>query len=413
MPDSPPTGSATHEPLEFGDPLRIALLTYSTKPRGGVVHTLALAEALARAGQDVTVWSLGRGGDGGFFRPVDPLVRLRIVPFPEVDGEGVGPRILRSIAVLRDAFDPAGYDVVHAQDCISANAAGRCLRTVHHIDHFTTPELARCHERAITEPSARICVSAAVAAELRAGWGLAAEVIPNGVDAARFAAAAGADPAAVTARRGWRRRLGRYVLTVGGIEPRKGSLELLEAYAELSARQPDVQLVVAGGETLFDYRDYRARWDQRAAELAVAPVVLGPVEEDALPPLVAAADAFAFPSAKEGFGLAAMEALAAGVPLVASGLPVFREIFEGAACFATTPAAFAAGLDQALTRPDPALRAAGQALAARYTWSAAAARHLRFYHSLAPQAQAAPSSPKPRSRVNAPRAAVSPGKSSV
>lgn len=35
---------------------RIALLTYSTKPRGGVVHTLALGEALARAGHDVTVW---------------------------------------------------------------------------------------------------------------------------------------------------------------------------------------------------------------------------------------------------------------------------------------------------------------------------------------------------------------------
>jgi glycosyltransferase-like protein len=397
MPDSagfPTPDVLAHEPLERDfltrDPLRIALLTYSTKPRGGVVHTLALAEALARAGQDVTVWSLGRGGDGGFFRPVDPLVQLRIVPFPELDGEGVGPRILRSIAVLRDAFDSSGYDVVHAQDCISANAARRCVRTVHHIDHFTTPELARCHERAITEPYARICVSAAVAAELQADWGLTAEVIPNGVDAARFAAAAGADPAAVAARRAWRDQLGRYVLTVGGIEPRKGSLELLQAYAELSARQPDVQLVVAGGETLFDYRDYRARWDQRAAELAVAPVVLGPVDEDALPALVAAADAFAFPSAKEGFGLAAMEALAAGVPLVASGLPVFREIFDGAACFATTPAAFAAGLDQALTRPDAALRGAGRELAARYTWSAAAASHLRFYHSLTPQTGTTP-----------------------
>ena len=40
--------------------MRIALLTYSTKPRGGVVHTLNLAEALARRGADVTVWSLAR-----------------------------------------------------------------------------------------------------------------------------------------------------------------------------------------------------------------------------------------------------------------------------------------------------------------------------------------------------------------
>src|SRR5258707_4942534 len=89
-------------------PLRIALLSYSTKPRGGVVHTLALAEALAAAGQDVTVWTLGRGGDRGFFRPVDPRVRQRVVPFPEIDGEAVGPRILRSVAGLRDAVGAAG-----------------------------------------------------------------------------------------------------------------------------------------------------------------------------------------------------------------------------------------------------------------------------------------------------------------
>jgi hypothetical protein len=57
--------------------MRIALLTYSTKPRGSVVHTLSLAEALAEAGQRVTVWALGRAGDVAFFRPVDPRVELR------------------------------------------------------------------------------------------------------------------------------------------------------------------------------------------------------------------------------------------------------------------------------------------------------------------------------------------------
>jgi glycosyltransferase-like protein len=363
-------------------PLRIALLSYSTKPRGGVVHTLGLAESLAEAGQSVTVWTLGRSGDSGFFRGVDPRVGQRVVPFPDIDGEAVGPRILRSIAVLRDAFDGSGYDIVHAKDCISANAAGRCVRTVHHLDHFTTPELAACHERAITGPHAHICVSAAVAGELRQGWDIQAAVIPNGVDAARFAAAAGPGPAAVAARRGWRSRLGRYVLAVGGIEPRKGSLELLDAYAELSRRQPGVRLVIAGGATLFDYRDYRARWEQRARELAIAPAVLGPVAEADLPSLVAAASAFAFPSTKEGFGLAAMEALAAGVPVIASDLPVLREIFDGAVRFATEADTFAAMLSDALTWQDPQLRAAGASLAARYTWSAAAAEHLRFYRAL-------------------------------
>ncbi len=62
--------------------MRIAQLTYSTKPRGGVVHTLALAEALAARGHEVEVWTLGRGDDTTFFRPVDPRVRVRVVPFP-------------------------------------------------------------------------------------------------------------------------------------------------------------------------------------------------------------------------------------------------------------------------------------------------------------------------------------------
>jgi glycosyltransferase-like protein len=372
-------------------PERIALLTYSTKPRGGVVHTLALAEALARLDRRVTVWTLGRGGDTGFFRAVDPRVAVRVAPLPEVEGDTLGERVLRSIATLRDALAPHrdDYDVVHAQDCISANAAGRPVRTVHHLDEFSTPELVACHERALREPVAHLCVSAAVAAELRTGWGIEAEVIPNGVDAARFAAAAGPDPAAASARASWTARLGRYVLAVGGIEPRKGSRELLEAYAELRRAHPEVALVIAGGETVFDYRAYRADWQARADELGVVPVVLGPVPDPELPALVAAAEVFAFPSRKEGFGLAAMEALAAGVPLVAADLPVLRETFAGAAEFVASPEALAGALSSVMSDgPDPARTVAGRALAHSYTWDAAALRHLDFYRRLGSRAVA-------------------------
>jgi glycosyltransferase-like protein len=279
---------------------------------------------------------------------------------------------------MRAAFAPvaAEYDIVHAQDCISANAVDRCVRTVHHIDHFTTPELAACHERAITTPYAHVCVSASVAKELADGWEVKAEVIPNGVAYERFAAT---DPAARTS---WKNRLGAYVLTVGGIEPRKGSLDLLDAYALLRDQHPDVALVIAGGETLFDYRDYRAQWEARAAELGLEPIVLGPVPDDELPALVAAADAFAFPSVKEGFGLAAMEALAAGVPLVVRDLPVLREVFGPAARYAATPRSLAAELGSALSHDDPDRRSAGRELAARHTWAAAAVAHLAFYRSL-------------------------------
>ncbi|MFW2240530.1 MSMEG_0565 family glycosyltransferase [Rhodococcus opacus] len=356
--------------------MRIALLTYSTKPRGGVVHTLALAEALARQGADVTVWTLGRHGDAAFFRPVDPTVIVRVVPFAHVDDETVGERILRSIETMRAAFPPGAYDIVHAQDCISANAVGRCVRTIHHLDQFTTPALAACHERAIVDPYARICVSAAVAAEVSAGWGLDCTVIPNGVDSARFEDAR----EDTERRRRWADELGDYVLAVGGIEPRKGSIDLVESFALLAKEQPDLRLVFAGGETLFDYRGYRDEFDRRAAELGVTPTILGTIDDAELPSLVAQAHSFAFLSTKEGFGLAAMEALAAGVPVVARDLPVLREVFRGTVRYASTHEEMA----RALTEPaDGASLDEGRAFARSHRWDDVAQKHLEFYREVA------------------------------
>jgi hypothetical protein len=79
------------------------------------------------------------------------------------------------------------------------------------------------------------------------------------------------------------------------------------------------------------------------------------------------------------FGLAAMAALA-GVPLVTRDAPVLREVFGGAALFgAACPGSPL--LEQALGRPDPALRWTGQELAVRHTWAEAAQHHLAFYRS--------------------------------
>jgi|AntDryMetagUQ889_1029465.scaffolds.fasta_scaffold03219_3 glycosyltransferase-like protein len=362
--------------------MRIALVTYSTRPRGSVVHTLALAEALAALGEDVTVYAVGRGDDAsGLFRPIDERVEVRIVPCAVSDD--IEERVLRSIAALSRAVDPAEHDVVHAQDCIAANAVPCCVRTVHHIDHFKTPALATCHERAIVSPSELVCVSQGVAEEVIAGWGRLAQVIPNGVDAARFAAAAGPDGA--WHRAAWREQLGEgpLIVTVGGIEPRKGSIGLLEAMARLRATLPSARLVIAGGETLFDYREYREAFDLRRDELGVDVEVLGPVEHERLPALVALADVFALGSVREGFGLAAMEALAAGVPVVLRDVPVLREIFDGAARFGSSGDALGDALVEALADDSPEQRRRGRELATTHTWEAAARAHVEYYEEIA------------------------------
>ncbi len=385
--------------------LRIRIVTYSTKPRGGVVHALSLAEALGERGHDVELWALSADG-AAFFRP--PRVPAHLVPVERRPGEDVEARILRYAATLAEGLRAAGpADVHHAEDCLSARsllalrAEGRLpavVRTVHHVDDFASPVLRECQRASIEDVDHRICVSRHWAEVLEREHGVAAEVIPNGVDAARYAdCPLGRGEAG--RRMGWGGRPA--VLAIGGIEPRKGSRTLLAAFAAArDALGPGALLAIAGGETLFDYADYRAAWEADAARLGLrvhrgqAPpagadvAVLGPVADDAMPALYRAADVFAFPSEREGFGLVALEAQAAGVPVVASDLPVLRELLTpGEDCLMAAPGdagALAAALVAAAS--DEALRArlaeGGRRTSGRFTWAAAAAAHEAAYGRL-------------------------------
>jgi glycosyltransferase-like protein len=271
----------------------------------------------------------------------------------------------------------------------------RLLRTVHHVDDFRSPSLVACQERSIRDPDAVVCVSRAWFAPVRAQFGVSAGLVTNGVDAARFppsadAAARGRDRAALDLGD----RLS--VLAIGGIEPRKGPLTLLEAFAllrrELPGRRP--LLVIGGGATLFDYRDEIDRFWALAAELGVEGDVraLGPLADDEVARAYRAADVLAFPSTREGFGLVPLEARAAGLPVVASDIDVLREFLTDDGNALLVPVGDAAALAGALRRVacDPGLAArlvaAGARTVAAHTWDRSAEAHEAVYARLLEQA---------------------------
>ena len=130
--------------------------------------------------------------------------------------------------------------------------------------------------------------------------------------------------------------------------------------AQVSTRH--AVLAVVGGHTFFDYRAYRDGALARLPELGLVEgrdvLLLGTVSEADLGGWYRAADAFAFPSVKEGFGLVVLEALAAGLPVVASDIPVFAEYLRDGESALLVPPNDPAALAGALGRlaADPALR---------------------------------------------------------
>ena len=398
--------AGTPAPVTAGAPAPVGLVTYSVKPRGGVVHTLALAEALHAAGYPVRVIALGDPA-AGFFRPVAaPFTIIKAPPGLPTLEERVFANVDALAAGLGDLV--ADLPILHTQDCISARAAARVrdaaagpppvvVRTVHHVDDFTSPSLIDCQRQAIVEPDRILVVSERWREILAEDYGTRADVVHNGVDVARFRSA---DPDLVAALR---QRAGAadrpLILAVGGIEPRKGSDTLMAAIAALgrsggrsgrSGRRP--VLAVVGGHSFQDYREYRDRVLASLPGLGLRldddVVLLGTVPDAELPGWYAAANVLAFPSTKEGWGLAVLEAMSAGLPVVASDLPVFREYLQPGQDALMVPVDNAAALAAALgaVLDDAALadrlRTAGYQVCARFTWDRCAAEHQRIYADL-------------------------------
>ncbi|NEU58242.1 glycosyltransferase family 4 protein [Halorussus sp. MSC15.2] len=115
-------------------------------------------------------------------------------------------------------------------------------------------------------------------------------------------------------------------LTVRRLSPRMGHGMLLRAFARVARERPDVHLHVAGDGPL------REELERTAADLGVADRVtfLGYVPDEDLPGAYATADCFVLPTRRlEGFGLATLEALASGTPVVATPVGGTTEILSG------------------------------------------------------------------------------------
>ncbi|MCG9889647.1 MAG: MSMEG_0565 family glycosyltransferase [Thermosynechococcaceae cyanobacterium MS004] len=374
--------------------LRIAFLLYSTKPRGGVMHTIYLAEALQALGHQVCIFALAKAG-AEFCRPLQCESRL-IPSFPAADD--VEALVKQRIQEFVDYFEQSseGFDYYHAQDCISANALAilrdrqvipHYLRTIHHIDDFNHPYLQECQDRSIRLPDLCLCVSEYWQTQVEQHYQVKTARVTNGVDVQRFLP----NPEATAALKQQLGLKGHPIyLTVGGIEPRKNSIAIVEAFAQVLKYFPDAQLVIAGGDTFFDVSPYRELFFDAVQKLNISLgqslIISGVVSAEELPVLYRCADAFVFPSLKEGWGLVVLEAIASNLPVITSNQPPFTEFLAADQALLVNPCdvdaiaqAMIASVQPNLSEP---LKQKSQTVLTQYTWEASACLHIQRYKQL-------------------------------
>ena len=374
-------------------PLKIALLTYSTKPRGSVIHALELAQALSNLGHAPCVFALDKDGQG-FHRQVN-FTTVAVPAKPCEDG--IDKLIHQRIEEFVQFFEhhKTHYDIYHAQDCLSANAlaqlkaSGRLshfVRTVHHIEDFNSPYLQDCQNKSIYQPDRCLCVSETWQAALKTDYGINAYRVTNGVSDRFSPTHSQADTEIAKA---YDIQGNPIYLTVGGIEPRKNSINLLKAFYQVQQQKPKAKLVIVGGATLFDYQDYRKDFMTlaKACDLESALILPGVVPDDDLPALYRLADAFVFPSVQEGWGLVVLEAIASKLPILTSNHPPFTEFLSQESACLVNPLDVSA-IAQAMLRivePSTAQKLVAKAypIAQQYSWETSAKKHLSLYHPLA------------------------------
>jgi N-acetyl-alpha-D-glucosaminyl L-malate synthase BshA len=312
-------------------PLSVGIACFSTFGGSGVIAA-EVALSLARRGHGVHVFSdappgrLARGGADVTFH------RVEAPAYPQLGHD------LYTLALASKIIDVArrdGLDVVHAHYALphavsaelarqvrAAEAPGRAPRvvtTLHGTDttlvgidptFLPLTRFSVLGSDAVTAPSAWLAETTRRNLDLPAGFAL--DVVPNFVDTERFAPAPLSTPPVV--------------VHVSNFRPLKRLGDVVRVFARVRAAH-DVRLRLVGNGP------DRAATEALARALGVAKDVDFLGEREDLPALIADAAAFLLPSETESFGLAALEALSSGVPVVASrvgGLPeVVRDGEDG------------------------------------------------------------------------------------
>jgi phosphatidylinositol alpha-mannosyltransferase len=339
---------------------------YSWDAPGGVqVHIRELASQLGRRGHEVLILAPGR-------RPgSDPSVRIVGRPFA-VRYQGTVAPISPwpwSILSIGRALRAFGPDVLHAHEPIAPSTSMLAVLrsrvpavgTFHaHAERSALFDVAAPFLRFVWRRLAvRVAVSEAASRFVTSRLGDGVRVIPNGVDLELFARAEPADGLPP----------GRRLLWVGRLDRQKGFPVAVRAFAELAREFTDLRFVVVG-----DGRD-RAAVNLVPSELRRRIHLVGTVRHELLSAYHAAADVFVSAAVgQESFGMVLVEAMAAGLPVVASDIAGYREVVrrdvDGLLVPPGDSQALARAVRRVLTEPDLAKRlaAAGRARARRYGW---------------------------------------------
>lgn len=364
--------------------MRIGMVCpYSFDVHGGVqAHVLQLAEVMRERGHDVSVLA-----------PSSPDAELpdyvvsggKAVPIPyngSVARLRFGPATHRLVKKWIAAGD---FDVLHLHEPNAPSlsllalmiAEGPIVATFH---TSTTKSLALGVFQSLLRPYNEKIVGRIAVSDLARRWqiealGSDAVQIPNGVDVASFASAVPLP--------GYPRP-GRTVLFLGRFdEPRKGMAVLLGALPAVVARFPDLEVLIVGRGDEDELRE-------DAGECAEHLRFLGQVDDAEKASALRSSDVYCAPNTGgESFGIVLVEAMAAGVPVVASDLDAFRRVLADGKAGRLVPVEDSAALAEALIAvlDDPKLRAryakAASAAVQRYDWSVVADDIMRVYETVA------------------------------